>query len=413
MATDQQKRDYISTHMDSDLHYLLEDAGVLLDPQYRIAMLYRTVKHFSAFGDTRADIRTACKDDFNIDPATGAAERAQVAAIITAWEASKEFVAQENKVRAESRALGVSKPLANTDRAAMRRAVETVHGKKHDHEMPSPEYLAHKMEEIELNEMQASPLDEIASLEDSASSSLQSSLDTDGHIRIVKIKAKGSFPQNSEQLRAKYRIEANTWLLLASKFRQKPWLVGFDVKCFEEFTDYILGPRVYNLQIPRNDGSDTLVPLHPAWTVILRYEYELRKAAFKLVRDGATLVAALASVVKDTELKEIYFTTPIALGRSSKSVVSDLPDAKRARTELRDQPPVKGKGKGRGKGRGRGAKAGGKQKLSQTPEGRQICFKYNNGNCSGGCGRVHVCQIKGCLGSHPAKDHNKATDQKK
>lgn len=414
MATDEQKREFIAQHMDADLHYLLEDAGVILQPQYAIAQLYRTIKHFSAFGDTRKEIRDACKDDFGLDPTTDAATRAQVAAVITAWEAAKEFVAQENKVKAESRALGVSKPLANTDRAAMRRAMETAHGKKPDHELPSPEYLAHKMEEIELNELQASPLDEVTSMEDSVNTSLQSTLDTDGRIRVVKTKSKGSLPQNSEQLRVKYRVESNAWLMLSAKFKQKSWLSGFSPKVFEDFTDFILGPKVFNLQVPRSDGSDTLAPLQPAWTIILRYEYELRKAAIKLVRDeGETLANAMSLVVRDPELKEIYFTSPIALSKNARShpppALEDHTSLKRARRETRND--TKGKG---GKGTGKGGKGGkGKVKLSLTPDGRQICFKYNNGSCPGNCGRVHVCQIKGCLGPHPAKEHGKAQEQKK
>jgi hypothetical protein len=413
MATDQQKREYIRDHVDSDLHYLLEDAGVALQGQYAIGQLYRTVKHFSALGDDRTEVRKACKDDFGIDPAAGAVERSQVASIVTAWEASKEYVVQENKIKAESRALGVSKPLANTDRAAMRKAVEATFGKKHDYELPSPEYVAHKMEQIELNEVQASPLDEILSMEDINSTSLQSSVDNDGRIRVVKVKSKGSLPQNSEQLRVKYRIETNTWLMLASKFKQKSWLTQFDGKCFEVFTEYILGPKVFNMQIPQS-GSDALVPLHPAWTVILRYEFELRKEAFKRVRDdGLSLSDSLLAVIKDPELKEIFFTSPIALSRNTRSTNQgqDQQDPKRQR---KDEPPRtlyrKGDGKGRQKkGDGKGKKG---KKLLTTPEGRQICFKYNNGNCPGNCGRVHVCQVKGCMGPHAAKDHYKQTEAK-
>jgi hypothetical protein len=411
MASDQQKREYIRDHLDSDLHFLLEDAGVALTGLYAIAQLYRTVKHFSALGDDRAEVRKACKDDFGIDPAAGAVERSQVASIVTAWEASKEYVVQENKIKAESRALGVAKPLANTDRAAMRKAVEAAFGKKHDYEMPSPEYIAHKMEEIELNEVQASPLDEITSMEDINSTSLQSSVDNDGRIRVVKVKSKGTLPQNSEQLRVKYRIETNAWLMLASKFKQKTWLNQFDGKCFEVLTEYILGPKVFNVQIPQA-GSDALVALHPAWTVILRYEFELRKDAFKRVRDdGLTLTDAILAVIKDPELKEIFFTSPIALARAARTTQLGL-DHQEHKHPRREDPPrtifKKGDAKGDSKGKRGGGRGKGKgKKLLTTPDGRQICFKFNNGNCPGNCGRVHVCQIKGCLGQHAAKDHGK------
>ena len=79
------------------------------------------------------------------------------------------------------------------------------------------------------------------------------------------------------------------------------------------------------------------------------------------------------------------------------------------------QPPNKkggvkgGKGKGNkgkgGKGDGKGPKA---KLLTHTPEGREICFRYNNGEaCDGGCGRVHICQWPGRGQIHPVHgNHN-------
>ena len=44
----------------------------------------------------------------------------------------------------------------------------------------------------------------------------------------------------------------------------------------------------------------------------------------------------------------------------------------------------------------------GKQWFSKTPDGRAICYAYNNvgETCAGACGRVHVCRI--CFGKHAA-----------
>ena len=161
MATPEQKRAFISKHVDSDLHFLFEDAKLALDTQYAISQNYKTVKHFAAVSDDRKEVRAFCKDDLAIDPATGAAERAEVATVVTAWETARECVTQDNKVKAESRALGLSRPLPQTDRSAMKKALESTQGKKGDLELPSTEYLAHKIEEIELNETQASTMDEI------------------------------------------------------------------------------------------------------------------------------------------------------------------------------------------------------------------------------------------------------------
>ena len=47
---------------------------------------------------------------------------------------------------------------------------------------------------------------------------------------------------------------------------------------------------------------------------------------------------------------------------------------------------------------------------SKTPDGRLICYAFNNPRekCAGGCGKVHCCQI--CLEKHPVHScpHNRA-----
>ena len=71
-------------------------------------------------------------------------------------------------------------------------------------------------------------------------------------------------------------------------------------------------------------------------------------------------------------------------------------------------------GKGGGGGKSSGSQKGGglqgdptgwgaKGLLSQTPDGRQICFNFNcDTGCEGSCGRVHVCRrcLKTCHGAH-------------
>ncbi|CAE7351322.1 unnamed protein product [Symbiodinium sp. CCMP2592] len=43
--------------------------------------------------------------------------------------------------------------------------------------------------------------------------------------------------------------------------------------------------------------------------------------------------------------------------------------------------------------------------MSHTADGREICFAYNAQGCSGGCGRVHVCRVRGCNQPHPLWEH--------
>ena len=75
------------------------------------------------------------------------------------------------------------------------------------------------------------------------------------------------------------------------------------------------------------------------------------------------------------------------------------------------QPPTGGDAKGKGKGKGgdqKGGKGSGKEQKDKwvwkSPDSRELCFTWNNGQeCGGTCGRPHACRVKGCLKDHPAK----------
>ena len=163
------------------------------------------------------------------------------------------------------------------------------------------------------------------------------------------------------------------------------------------------------LQTPRSDGQDGLVSLLPSWSVLLGYDLALRKRVMKLVLDGAcTISEGLKRVVRDPELKELHFVSPVVLmSKRVKPTDDNSKPLKVARSE--DQFGGKaGRGKGRG-GRGKGKKGRGKGKdknglISRTPDGRSICYAYNNQGCSGSCGMVHVCRI--CMKDHPMTQHH-------
>lgn len=70
--------------------------------------------------------------------------------------------------------------------------------------------------------------------------------------------------------------------------------------------------------------------------------------------------------------------------------------------QLRKEAMDKGKSKGK---RGKNKPKSGALHRS-TPDGRQLCFAWNNSQegCKGGCGRAHACRI--CLDpSHPTYEH--------
>ena len=128
-----------------------------------------------------------------------------------------------------------------------------------------------------------------------------------------------------------------------------------------------------------------------------------------IVTEGLSMHDALGQV-KDADLKESFFATPVAL-RAAQSVE---PPNKFHKGYFKGD--YKGGGKdGKGKCKGKFKKANlpkdvaqklqGLQLAWRTPDGRDLCFAWNTGSCKGSCGRVHQCRVKGCYGDHRAVDH--------
>jgi hypothetical protein len=91
MANPALRRQYVAESVSAVFAYILVDAVVEVLVQYVFTQHYRTVRRFSTLGDDRASVRAALLADFGLNPATGAAVRAQVGAVVSAWEASSDF----------------------------------------------------------------------------------------------------------------------------------------------------------------------------------------------------------------------------------------------------------------------------------------------------------------------------------
>ena len=191
------------------------------------------------------------------------------------------------------------------------------------------------------------------------------------------------------------RVEMKAWLCMAARYKAKAWLHGLTAGPFHKSVEFILGEKVYSIQVPSIGGEGTQ-KVRPDWSIILNFEHKLRKEAFKLVtRDGYTLADALRSVIRDAELKETYFTTPVAL-RAAMSASSHSEGFQQNKFQRFNSKGAgkfqqqKGKGKGhKGKGKEVRKELQGLQLAWRTPDNRELCFGYNTGNCNGKCDRVH------------------------
>ena len=170
---------------------------------------------------------------------------------------------------------------------------------------------------MEAHEPVASYLTEVTSKKTAKTMGIQTTVDSAGHVRIVKSRQKGQLPQGTEELRTILRVEGNTWCYLAAKYRNNPMMQGLKPDDWLKYVNYLLGDKCYLLKIPGTTaaaGSSELVSLRPPWSVMLSYEFELRKEAIKRsYRKSLPLRECLEEVCMDAQLKEQYFTSPIAL----------------------------------------------------------------------------------------------------
>ncbi|CAE7268938.1 unnamed protein product, partial [Symbiodinium pilosum] len=293
---------------------------------------------------------------FALDGAADLPSRAAVAAIISAWESCQHFAVKEAELKAAAKVLGVTRPVTQTDRMAMKVSYEKTYGTIEDSVEPSDDYLSSKLEELESHEPCASQLSEVTSKKNAGTMGIQTSVDTSGHVRIVKSKQKDNFVKNREMLR------------------------DMTPRVWEGYTNFLLGERCFLMKIHGGgvkgmEGS----MLRPPWHILLSFEYELRKEAIKKAHhDNRPLKDTLAEVVKDPELKERFFTKCWRAGQAKGK-------------------PSKGKSDKAGKSNN--------GLVDRTPDGREICFAFNAQGCDGTCGRIHICRVRGCGEAHAMWEH--------
>ena len=126
--TPEEQKTWLTTHVAADLTYIWEVMGVTLERQYELGQNYNSVALFAALADTKQEARTALGRDLGIDPGANAGARAALASVVAAWQQAVDTSEKERGLKAEARAMGLPKPLLQTERHAMRAAVERLLG---------------------------------------------------------------------------------------------------------------------------------------------------------------------------------------------------------------------------------------------------------------------------------------------
>lgn len=387
--------------LDPDFHGLLQVKELTETVQARLALAHiKSVSRMSAVADDRAGIRQFCERALQL---RAVEDMVDVASVVDAWESCQTRMSIKHKAEAEASVTDVPRAVNKVEVHDLIAKYEGVHGYKlEDKTTPASATLELVFDQVEQGEMKNMSLVQFVSREDSEGEIFGVNVEKGtGTLTLKKGYGECPKPKTPEELRQRMQVLAHTYLLAQLKYPQRTQLKDLQIQHFLRYLDFLLGDHVWGLKAKNKDGE---VVSSPDFGLVLAYDYQMRRSVTKQVNEGVAMAAALKIAMGDTVIKERYFITPnvfnqvgvVAEGHRSRSP-RDYRDG--AVDAWRPWGTKGDKGKGKGKSGKKGKK--GKALHDRTPDGRQICWKWNSQHerCRYKCGRVHVCQA--CLGDHP------------
>lgn len=405
--------------LEPDLHGLLERKEVPVLVQALLAQAgCKSLSRFSAIADDRATMRAFEGNTLQIDRA---ADPMTMAALVDSWEASKVRMEVRHKAEAEASTSNVPIAVNKVEVFDLRKRFERVFYKLEDKVAPASSTLELLFDEVENGEFKVRYLVQFLSRDDAEVDPLGAMIDRTGVVKIRKGYGETTEPKTPEEFRHRLKVLGHAYMMCGLKYPHRPVLQDLEPQDFAILADYLLGDQVMGLRSTDEEGK---VVSAPTLKLVLSYEHQIRKEVTKKMNEGTTMKTALEQARKDVNIKERYFITP-----ASMNALTALGQENRSRSprgyshrwesnqrwdhgQWQDGGDRKGKGKGKTKHKG---KRDYSDLHSKTPDGREICYKWNSmkERCRFKCGRVHVCQR--CLGDHPlhmckgGKDQGKDT----
>ena len=377
-----------------------------------------TLPKFSAFFKDTDEIRKVAKDELGIDPEASLSKRAELAGLICAWESAGVRTKETLKYMGELDARKQTKPLMGGDYLVMRNSFERKFFKLEDNECPARVYIERRISEMESGEMRAEALKTVLNRDQDGEESLIPSWDNLGSLKLKRTTNDIEEPTNPEELRRRIAVMINGLIFISLQHTNRAELQGIKPELANIYSNFLLGEQVWAL-IAQDEQGRTIAT--PNWRLVLQYELSIRKRAYRDMHETGTPFAdALKDSWNDVLTRNRYFITPLAISSSTGSksieISSQSYPNKRPAAETESGTDRNGSrkgGKGKGKGKGKGGK---RQRMNgkslevpkgcarATPDGRFICYGYNDFNVrcrNPSCPFIqgHVCGI--CFQKHP------------
>ena len=365
----------------------------------------------SAVAISRDELKVFARAHLGVDPAARPEDMVKFATLFLAWQSASSRVKVMDEMNSELSAQKLPKNIPPLELMSLRTLFERQFYKMKDSEIPAKASFEDLCEQLEAGELRPMSLRHFGSKsdnEDSESGTLQ--LGSSGQVKIRRSKIETSAPTDLEGLRGKIVLMANHFIFAKLRYSHRTSLASVTPFTFLDYLGYLTGKHVAQMETQTTDG----VTLHrPSLKLIMNYDYQMRKEVIEQMNEGTSMEEALQSIVKSSDVRERHFSTPLAVSSAAQSL-EKLRGAQEDKFWKRGgpYPPINPKGKGKSKHKGKG-KYKGEFLHSTTPDGRQLCFAWNNKaeGCKGECNRVHACRI--CLSTaHPTYQHKGENNKK-
>ena len=394
--------EYIA-RLSPDLQGLLEARRI---PRQTQADLSRhgidNVPMLSAIAINRDGLQIVAKDLLGIDVDAGGDQTIRFAQLFLAWQAATKRIKVQDEMDAEAASQKEPKQVPPQELQALRIKFEEEFYKLKESETPARASLEDLFEQLDGGELRPMALRHFGSRADDEDAEMGSlHIGKAGQVKVKKSRVETSPPTNLEEFRAKIVLAANHFLFAKFRYPNKESLRRINPFTFLDYLGYLTGRHVAQMETQTVDG----VMLHrPSVKLLVSYEYQMRKEVVEEVNLGKCMAEELKKVIRNADIRERHFSTPLAVSSASQALQSQWNDRRRWQPYEYNK---EGKGKGKkGKGKQKGKK-GAETVHSMTPDGRQICYAWNNkkeGCKAPGCQRLHVCRV--CLDQgHPMYEH--------
>ena len=444
--------------------HLLRDVG--LDESTIWALRHCRINDretFTGLADSPEELRTIASD-LGINLADGGMpHKREYSKVLMAWKRTKAQVEVKTSTEALQRQHGEPVRMLPEDWTSVIVKFKSKYGTNlQEEELPAQAYFEEFQEKLAAGMLQAEPLDQVISQAEAEEQDRkkpdpprQYGMHLNATLTIqTRRRYTSSLPKNLEELRQKYDVLSNCWLLGQQRQPGRALYSDVDSNTFPRILKELLGKK--NFALKKELEGKPLVA--PPWAHCLSYEYELRREAYKRCREQSVgFNAAWWGTYADTEHRMLHWLQLVSLANSvpqapqqsisslvQKEVAAQL---KRNSSDRSRTPRFKGSGKGqkqlpapqqlalpgpaassstsssasKGNGKGNGRRQnkrhnkrppagkvwtmrdllrGGPevQNMLHGNKGNGICFAFQDGLCeNSSCARQHVCI--GCGGN--------------